>query len=171
MTKLITVSGPAITTLRQLGVAALVAAALAACNQPTPEARLEAVGEDLSDSASELDSLNERIESTEALLETLRDERDGLRDKVRTLKQRLEARATDVAVFRAVQSALLEDETLKESAIGVSVEDGRVTLSGVALSEQEVGRALAVARNIVGVEGVYSRIRVKDPAAVETGGS
>lgn len=159
------------TTICQLGIVTLVAATLSACGNSTPEARLEAVGEDLSDSTSQLDSLNTQIEETETMLDELRDDRRDLRDTVRTLEQRLEARATDVAIFRAVQSALLEDAMLSESAIAVNVEDGRVALTGVVRNKEEAQQALAVAKQIAGVDGVSSRIRVNDPAAPGPGGT
>ena len=156
--------------LRQLAMATLIAVTLTACGESTPEARLEAAGEDLSDSTSELASLNVQIEETETKLEQLRDERRDLRDRVRTLEERLEARATDVAIFRAVQSALLEDTSLAESAIGVSVDDGRVTLTGMVRSVEERAQALAIAKQIAGVASVSSKIRVNNPAATGPGG-
>lgn len=157
--------------IRHVAITILLAIAFSACGNSTPEARLEAVGEDLSESTSDLASLDARIEEAEALLETLRDDRRNLRDRVRTLEQRLEARATDVAIFRAVQTLLLEDALLSESAIFVSVEDGRVTLAGVVRNDEEARQALALAKQTAGVGGVSSRIRVNDPAAPGSDGS
>lgn len=158
-------------TLRQLALVTCVSLCLGGCGDSTPEARLEAAGDDLSDSATDLDNLNTRIEETESRLAKLRNDRRDLRDKVRTLEQRLAIRATDVAVFRAVQTAILEDETLQETAIGVSVEDGAVTLSGVVPTHEMTRRAIAIAKETAGVDRVSSSIQVNDPAASESGGS
>lgn len=146
-------------------------ATLSGCGKSTPEERLEAVGEDLSDSTSELESLNAQIEETEKKLAGLRDVRRDVRDRMRTLEQRLEARATDVAIFRAVQSALLADAVLSESAIGVSVDDGRVALTGVVRSDEEARRAVAIAMQTTGVNNVTSKIRVDDPTTSNPGSS
>jgi osmotically-inducible protein OsmY len=158
-------------TVCQLGIATLMALALTGCSKASPEERLKAVGDDLSDTTTELAGLNAQIDKTETALEQLRDKRRDLRDRVRTLEQRLEVRATDVALFRAVQSALLEDETLRESAIGVSVDEGRVTLTGIVLSTLEARRALNLARQTAGVDDVTSKLRVRDPSTAGSDGS
>lgn len=136
---------------------------LSGCGKPAPEARLEAVGEALDDSTAELVDLDTRIRQTEAALERLRSERRRLRDEVRTLEQRLEARATDVALFRAVQGTLLENEDLQEAAIAVNVEDGAVTLSGVVRTEKELQQAVSIAKEVAGVGSVESKIRIDNP--------
>ena len=72
-------------------------------------------------------------------------------------------RATDVALFRAVQSALLEDESLQETGVSVSVEDGIVTLRGVVESADARDTARNIAQGVTGVETVVNRIRVEQP--------
>lgn len=158
---------PAITLL------ATVAAAffLAGCDKPPPEAQLASAGKALGEATTELSDLDSRIEQTEALLFELRQDRRKQRDRVRTLEQRLEARATDVAVFRAVQTALLEDERLQDAAIAVDVEDGVVTLSGIVSTVEQAGHAVLISEETAGVESVSSRIQVNDPQAGEKGGS
>ena len=148
-----------------LGASLVLFAFVSGCGKPAPEARLEAVGQALDDSAAELVDLNTRIRQTESELERLRSERRRLRDEVRTLEERLEARATDVALFRAVQGMLLESEGLQEAAIAVSVEDGTVTLRGVVRSVEELQQAVWIAKDVAGVASVESKIRIDNPAA------
>lgn len=138
---------------------------LAGCDKPPPEEQLSAAGQALGDATSELADLNTRIEQTESSLDELREERRTQRDKVRTLEQRLEARATDVAIFRAVQSALLSDERLQEVAVAVDVEDRVVALSGIVRTQEQARRAVELSDQVAGVASVSSRIRVNDPKA------
>lgn len=139
----------------------MLLAVMCGCGDSPPESRLKAVGEDLERSTSELEELDARVETAENELENLREQRRELRGEVLTLEERLEARATDVALFRAVQSALLNEEMLQESAVAVGVEDGEVTLSGIVRSEDELQRAVNIAREVAGVDRVRSTIRVE----------
>lgn len=143
----------------------MLLAVLCGCGDSPPESRLKAVGEDLERSTSELEELDARVATAENELENLREQRRELKGEVLTLEERLEARATDVALFRAVQSALLNEEMLQESAVAVGVEDGAVTLSGIVRSEDELQRAVNIAREVAGVDRVRSTIRVEaEPA-------
>lgn len=154
-------------------LAATLAAALllSGCGKPAPESELAEAGEALGEATTELTGLNTRIEETEMLLGELRAERRKQRDTVRTLEQRLEARATDVAIFRAVQTTLLNDEQLQEVAITVDVEDKAVTLDGVVRTKEEAGRAINLSKQVAGVASVASRIRVDDPRADSDSGA
>ena len=152
--------------------AVLVAAAmLAGCGKPAPETQLVAAGEALGEATTELSDLNTRIDRTEALLDELRAERRKQRDTVRTLEQRLEARATDVAIFRAVQTMLLNDEQLQEVAITVDVEDKAVTRGGVVRTMEEAALAVNLSKQVAGVARVASRIRVDNPQAGNDSGA
>lgn len=143
----------------------LAAASLAACSEPPPEARLEAVGEALDDSAGQLTDLNAQIRDTETLLDGLRDRRRDVRHRVRTLEERLEIEATDVAIFRAVQGELLASDDLSESAIAVDVDEGAVTLRGTVNSSSELRLAVGIAKGVDGVDSVASLLRVRDVQA------
>ena len=139
----------------------VAAASLAACDEPPPEERLEAVGEALDTSSAQLADLKAQIRNTETLLEGLRDRRREVRDRVRTLEERLEIEATDVAIFRAVQSELLASDDLAETAIAVDVDEGAVTLRGTVDSTPELSLALDIARAVDGVASVASLLRVR----------
>lgn len=100
------------------------------------------------------------IEQHEQSLAELRKKRRHLRERLLTLEERVAARATEVAVFRAVQSALLEDEALSQRAISVDAEGGVVVLNGLVSSDQEEMLAVRVANAVPGVEAVRSRIEI-----------
>lgn len=144
-------------------VLAAALAALCACGGETPESRLSEAGEKVEEAEETLDSLEARIDEHEAALDDLRDRRQKMKDRLQTLEERLASRATDVALFRAVQSALLEEPDLKETAINVLVEDSAVTLVGAVPSTKQREKALEIARNVPGTEEVESRLRIDDP--------
>ena len=137
---------------------------LTGCNEPTPEDRLESAGTELEQAEDSLESLNRRIEEHQDELARLRKERRQSENRLMTLEERVEMRATDVAVFRAVQSALLEAPDLSQAAIAVDTKNGLVTLSGVVTSEALHQQAVEIARSTAGVDRVRSRIDVEPPA-------
>ena len=158
-----TIVQPAVRNSIGLCTALLLAVSiLAGCSEPPPEEQLSAAGQALGDATSELADLNARIEQTEVMLDELRAERRKQRDRVHTFEKRLETHASDVAIFRAVQSALLSDAGLQEVAVAVDVEDRVVALSGIVRSPEEARRAVELSKQVAGVASVSSRIRVND---------
>lgn len=145
-----------------LSVFALMAV-LAGCGEHTPEERLESAGTKLEQAEDSLESLNRRIEESEEELARLRKARRQTENRLMTLEERVEARATDVAVFRAVQSALLESPALSQAAIAVDTKDGLVMLRGTVTSEALHQQAVEIARGTAGVDRVRSRIDVEPP--------
>lgn len=135
---------------------------LGACSKPAPEERLIEVGQDVSDMQSRLESLNEEIAAHEDAIQQLRKERQSAKAKLMTLEERLQRRATDLAIFRAAQSALLDEPTLQEAAVLASVEDGVVTLSGSVASVQEEQKATDIVQSIPGVESTVLRLQFID---------
>ncbi len=146
-----------------LSSAALIV--LVGCGAPAPEERLAAASVALEDTAGDLTTVNVYIQETQTKLSELEERRRQLRNEVRTLEERVAARATDVALFRAIQTALLDEPTLREAALTAQVEDAEVTLSGSVTSPEQEARALAIARDVAGVAAVNSRIRVDSPAS------
>ena len=136
---------------------------LIGCQPQTPEERLEAAGEALEESEDSLESVEQRIEEHEDALAKLRKQRRKLINRVLTLEERVAKRATDVALFRSVQSGLLEAEELSQSAISVDAEDGVVRLSGLVSSQAEEAAAVRIAQSVPGVASVQSRIDVEPP--------
>jgi len=69
---------------------------------------------------------------------------------------------SDAALFRAVQSRLLEDDALKQVAVSATVRNAQVTLTGRVPEASLRDRALAIARETPGVRAVESEIEVAD---------
>lgn len=151
-------------TWKLIALSAIVAGFLAGCSRPAPEERLIAVGEDVSDMQEQLSSLNAEINSHQDAIEQLRQERQRARSKLMTLEERLERRATDLAVFRAAQSALLDEPALQDAAVLANVEDGTVTLEGSVSNSAQKQKAADVVRSIPGVESTVVRLQVVEDA-------
>lgn len=133
---------------------------LTGCNQGTPEGRLEQAGEQVEVAREDLQALNERISAHRTSLAQLEKDRRRAKSQLQTLQERLQNRATDLAIFRAVQTAVLQDPALTESAITVSVDDAVVTLGGVASDSAGELAALDHAKAVPGVTSVSSNIVV-----------
>ncbi len=143
-------------------LATLVSFVAAGCSRNAPDERLLETAETIDDVTAEVQYLDEQIAELEDELDRLREERWRVAAKLDTLEERLAARATDVAVFRAVQTALLEEPALTDSAINVHVEHGKVSLHGVVASEEQRDRAIVITRAIPGVKSVNSRLRLDE---------
>jgi len=143
-------------------LAAIGLGLLGACSKPAPEERLIEVGQDVSDVQSRLESLIEEIAGHEEAIQQLRKERQSVQAKLLTLEERLQRRATDLAIFRAAQSALLDEPTLQEAVVLASVEDRVVTLSGSVASVQQEQKATDIVRSIPGVESTVVRLQIID---------
>jgi len=76
--------------------------------------------------------------------------------------KRTAALGSDTALFRAVQTRLLEDPALASVAISARVQDGAVTLAGRVPDAALRDRAVAVARETPGVRAVENEIEVAD---------
>lgn len=143
--------------------------ALGCGSSEPPEQRLEEAGEALSNAR---ESLSEARERRDAAQQELAEARKALRRAERAVlsaAERVERRATDVALFRAVQAALLEDPALRQEAISARVDDARVTVEGEVSDAALRERALEVARSQPGVAGVRDEIEVVEGEAANEG--
>jgi osmotically-inducible protein OsmY len=86
----------------------------------------------------------------------LREAEEGLREA----ESRVDLKATDAALFRAVQQLLLQDERLRHVAIDADVRRGVVELRGGVPDERSAAAAVEVARGVPGVMRVESRLNV-----------
>jgi osmotically-inducible protein OsmY len=152
---------------RGLGPFAL--AALMACGPGAPEERLAQAREEFEETRSTVQDLEERVEvkrdavrRAEEALAKARGELEQAENELSQAREKIEARATDVALFRAVQTALLESEELEGVAIRAEVKDGRVTLHGEVGERALAEEALEVARSAAGLDKVSSEIRVRE---------
>lgn len=67
----------------------------------------------------------------------------------------------DTVITTKVKAAIFNEPTLKSSEINVETFKGKVQLSGFVNSQQDVNKAVAVARTVKGVESVKNDMRVK----------
>lgn len=150
--------------LASLVVAGLLASAsgvVVACSEPPPEAKLEDAGEDLAeargatrDARDQLEEVRMRLSEAEDDLRDARRAARAAQDRELTAEERLQRRATDVALFRYVQGGLLELETLAGEAVTVRVDDGVVTLDGSVSNQGSRDAAVALATAAPGVKAV-----------------
>lgn len=68
---------------------------------------------------------------------------------------------TDPAITARVKTALMADEQVKGLRIDVDTRDAQVTLQGALDSDEQVARAMEVARGVAGVRDVINRLTVK----------
>lgn len=67
----------------------------------------------------------------------------------------------DAALTTKVKAAILNEPTLKVSEINVETYQGKVQLSGFVASQDDISKAVDVARNVNGVKEVNNDIRLK----------
>jgi len=71
------------------------------------------------------------------------------------------ARQSDAAITARVKTALMADEQVKGLRIDVDTKDAQVTLKGALDTDEQVARAVEVARGVEGVRDVINRLTVK----------
>jgi len=159
----------------RLAVVAILLLAIVGCDESEPEEKLEEAAEQLHDARearneqqeqiSEIhDELNDKqaeIREAEKELAQAREQLTEAQQRLQEARQRLDSRATDVALFRRIQSSLLNDEELTQAAVSVSVEDRVVTLNGTVTGDGELERAIEIASSAPGVARVKSEIDVR----------
>ncbi len=67
----------------------------------------------------------------------------------------------DSVITTKVKHAILQEPTLKSAEINVETFKGTVQLSGFVSSQDNINRAVVVARNVKGVKSVKDDMRVK----------
>lgn len=162
---------PAMAALcRMLPVLLLLSMALTACSEPTQEELLQAATEAYEQKRFEVEEATSELALREEELAMAQAARDEAAERVRRGERELaEARAqvglhaTDELLFREVQQALLEDETLADVAVSARVDDGVVTLQGHVPDESIRERAIAVASNVPGIAEVNSQLTIPAP--------
>jgi osmotically-inducible protein OsmY len=144
---------------------------LPGCDEPPPESQLRSAGDKLTDTAENLEDVQREIDQLENRLQEMRRLQRELRAKEQSLQERVETRATDTALFRSVQSGLLDADELQDSAISVTAESGRITLNGTVSSEEQAEHARRIAGSVPGVASVRSQLRVANsqPGASQDG--
>jgi hyperosmotically inducible protein len=67
----------------------------------------------------------------------------------------------DAALTTKVKAAILNEPTLKVAEINVETYQGKVQLSGFVATQDDIAKAVDVARNVNGVKEVDNDIRIK----------
>jgi osmotically-inducible protein OsmY len=67
----------------------------------------------------------------------------------------------DTVITTKVKSAVFDDPSLKSAEINVETFKGQVQLSGFVNSQNDINRAVVLARGIDGVSGVTNRMQLK----------
>jgi osmotically-inducible protein OsmY len=101
-----------------------------------------------------------RLEVAQAELAAAERQLREAEERLREAESRVDLKATDAALFRAVQKRLLEDERLRHVAIDADVRRGVVELRGSVPDERTAAAAEEVARDVPGVTRVESRLNV-----------
>jgi osmotically-inducible protein OsmY len=149
------------------GAAGIALVGLLACGEGAPEEQLREAQERLRGTEAQLEESRQEVEAERAELEQCRQELADAKSQLAQARQkrseaedRVEEKATDVAIFRIVQSALLEAEELASAAIRADVDGGVVTLRGSVQEASARERAGALARETPGVTRVENQIEV-----------
>lgn len=156
---------------------AFAAAVLCACGggDAAPEQQLAEAREQLEEARSEVQGLEQKVEEkreavgeAEQSLSEAREELATAEQDLRAARAEIDEQATNVALFRAVQRALLQSEALEDYAIRVEVRDGVVTLHGVVDQSGQAETAREIAQSQTGTAEVRSDIRVREAQSGES---
>jgi len=141
---------------------------LAACGESREE-KLRRASEALQSARQEVHKLRDEVKGKEekqiAAEQELMAARKSLTEaesRLADAESKVDLKATDEAIFRAVQKRLLEDKKLRDTAISATVDHGAVTLHGRVSDEALVKYALGLARETPGVASVESEIQVAE---------
>lgn len=147
----------------------LVLALAAGCGGESQEEQLAEASQALQAAHQEVEVASRQVEERRAELERVETavaeaerELQQARGRLREAESRVDIKATDAALFRAVQKRLLEAKELREVAIDADVKKGVVTLRGRVPDREIARRAVEIARSVPGVVRVESRISVSD---------
>jgi hypothetical protein len=150
-----------------LALPLIAALALGACSRETPEQKLEEAAKQVKDARGQvhearkdLSSETEDADRERAQLEEARTKLYNAQSRLSQAASTLEQRATDVALFRIIQRALLDEKGLESSAVVVHVKGGAVTLYGTVPDQQARERAVRIAKSTPGVQDVASNVEV-----------
>lgn len=163
----------------------LILFALVACAPESPEDqlvdaaedvaevqdRIENVSEEIADTRSELDVRRAAVRNAEQELASARSELRKLQRKLAKERTDLDNTASDTAIFRLLQTRLLDDDVLASEAINLFVLDGTVVLYGDVSSEEKKQRAADIAAEVPAVATVRNFIDVTGPSAQEKNAS
>jgi osmotically-inducible protein OsmY len=111
------------------------------------------------------DALKAKLETLDLRSDQIKDElaRTGkiVRRKAHDLGEQVADAAADARIIAAIKAKYAADSDLSVWKISVSADQGRVTLSGTVSTEENIGKAVALALEADGVRDVTSTLTVK----------
>jgi hypothetical protein len=153
-------------------LAAVAVGAVLACDSGPPEEQLAEARYELEQVRSEVKALEtqvgdkkEAVRDAESQLARARAELDRAQSELAAARRKIQMEATDVALFRAVQTALLEADSLEAVAVRAEVASGVVTLHGQVNDTAQATAAMEIAQSVAGVDRVVNEIRVRGDSA------
>ena len=127
-------------------------------------AKVERILQDVDAARGKVERREEELTKAREALEEARQELAEIETELAEARQNVEHAVSDNDLFRAVQSALLEDDELESHAISARVTQRVVTLEGSVPTEELKGRAEKIAAEALGVATVVNQIRIEAPA-------
>ena len=145
---------------------------MCACGEPSIEEKLSNAEALLVDARAAVQEAQEQVDETQESLEQAQSDVEAARQELRDAESRLaeveskvDFRATDALLFRAIQKRLLEADELTDLAIRAEVVRGGVTLHGSVSRPEARDTAIEIAKSVPGVARVDSRIEVLEESS------
>jgi osmotically-inducible protein OsmY len=140
-----------------LGVLIAIAVVWFLNREPDREVRLnneiEQTGDELKEDARELgDEVSDEVQGIDT---------DRIRENVEDVGEHIAEASADALITGKVKAEFASDPAVSALSIDVDTTDGLVTLSGKVSSDVEAERAVALAREVEGVNNVVSSLQVR----------
>jgi hyperosmotically inducible protein len=139
----------------------LCAGPVPGCGGESQEQQLAQASQELQEARRTVERKEAKVDAIQADLEKARKELASAQERLQRAESRVDLKATDAALFRAVQKRLLEDERLREVAIRADVAQGIVTLHGNVPRSDLREYAEQLAAGVPGVVRVENLVRVE----------
>jgi hyperosmotically inducible protein len=121
---------------------------------------LDAAGDTLARAGESLRAQMERWElNADQIREELASTGRVVRDRSREIASQAAGAVSDARITAEIKARLLADKELSARTISVAVDEGRVGLAGTVRSEEQIGRAVALALGVNGVRHVTASLQ------------
>lgn len=135
-----------------LGILVAVGAVWLFSREDGGKKKIEAAGQQMKDGAREL---SEKAEKAVDQIDTAK-----VKEELRRAGEAVADVSADALISAKVKAKFAADNRVSALRIDVDTTDGLVTLSGRANSEEEINRALELARSVEGVKQVISTLQL-----------
>jgi hyperosmotically inducible periplasmic protein len=125
-------------------------------------------GAALSQAANNMsDALRAKLDTLDLSADKIKDElsRTGqiFRRKAHDIGDKATDAASDSRAVTDIKAKFASDQTLSTQSISVACDQGHVTLSGSVSTQEDIGKAVALALEVDGVRDVKSTLQAKSP--------